>query len=63
MSSVFYAFLLKYKSAEDITLWLDNCGTQNKNWTLWTMLVDIVNSNEINAQTITIKYFEPGMYC
>lgn len=43
-----------------ITLWLDNCTAQNKNWALFSFLIYIVNSNEINADVIELKYFEPG---
>lgn len=41
-------------------LWADNCSSQNKNWAFITFLVQIINSDEISAETITIKYLEPG---
>lgn len=58
--STFRAFLIYKRDAEYITLWLDNCAAQNKNWALLSFLVNIINSNMISAKTITLKYFEPG---
>lgn len=58
--SSFHAFLLHNRDAEKITLWLDNCSAQNKNWALFSFFVYIVNSTEINTNEIDIKYFEPG---
>lgn len=60
ITSTFHAFLLNNRDAEVITLWLDNCTGQNKNWTLFTFLVYIINSDEIATKEITLKYFEPG---
>ncbi|CAH1100908.1 unnamed protein product [Psylliodes chrysocephalus] len=34
----FYAFFLTIRDIENVTLWLDNCSTQNKNWTLYCYL-------------------------
>lgn len=48
------------RDATKITLWLDNCSAQNKNWSLFCFFVYIINSNEIEAKTIELKYFEPG---
>lgn len=58
--STLHAFLLKKRDVEHIVLWMDNCTAQNKNWALMTYLVHIVNSSDIQANKITIKYFEPG---
>ena len=33
---------------------------QSKNWILFSSLLSLVNSGEIEAEDITIKYFEPG---
>lgn len=60
ITSTFHAFLLNNRDAECITLWLDNCAGQNKNWALLSFLIYIVNSNEIAAKEIVFKYFEPG---
>ena len=39
--------------------WADNCAGQNKNWTLYTAFVTLVNC-EWGPDEITVKYFEPG---
>ncbi|CAH2008744.1 unnamed protein product [Acanthoscelides obtectus] len=56
----FNAFLLHHRDVRNITLWLDNCSSQNKNWALFSFLVYIVNSTSISAETIHLNYFEPG---
>lgn len=42
--STFYAFILNNRDQEKITIWLDNCTAQNKNWALFSFFVHIVNS-------------------
>ncbi|KAK4882975.1 hypothetical protein RN001_006294 [Aquatica leii] len=58
--SSFNAFFLHYRDIKHFVLWVDNCSGQNKNWTLLSFLVYIVNSDAIAAVDICIKYFEPG---
>ena len=58
--SAFHAFLLMNRDHDEITLWLDNCTAQNKNWAFFTFLVYIVNSSEVSTNVIHLKYFEPG---
>lgn len=58
--SAFHAFFLQCCDANTITVWLDNCSAQNKNWALFCYLLYIVNSSEIAANLIEFKYFEPG---
>lgn len=58
--STFHHFFLSVRDSIKITLWLDNCSSQNKNWTLFSFLVYIINSTEISAEEIIINYFEPG---
>lgn len=61
IASAFNKFLKANRDARDITIWADNCSGQNKNWTLFTMLTTLVNSNNLlSAETIRIKFFEPG---
>lgn len=61
LASAFYQFLVFKRDAESVTLWLDNCSGQNKNWTLFTMLLHLVNNETTTqASTITLNYFEPG---
>ena len=42
------------------TFSVDNCSAQNKNWTLYTALYQVVNDVNTNCERITIRYFEPG---
>ncbi|XP_050516561.1 uncharacterized protein LOC126891429 [Diabrotica virgifera virgifera] len=58
--SSFYAFFLKNRDKESITIWLDNCSAQNKNWCLFSFFIYIVNATEVNLKQLTIKYFERG---
>lgn len=58
--STIYQFLLQMRDAETIVMWVDNCASQNKNWTLLSFLTYIINSSEISAKKIILKYFEPG---
>lgn len=58
--SAFRAFLLHHRSENHVVIWADNCSSQNKNWTLFSFLVNIVNSDTIEARSINIKYLEPG---
>ena len=41
-----------------ILIWADNCNTQNKNWTLFTALIQCVNT--WGPETITVKFLEKG---
>ena len=43
-----------------LVLWMDNCGPQNKNWTLFSTMIAIINSKDFNLKSITFKYFEAG---
>jgi len=59
--STFYSFFLHYRDAQKLTIWLDNCSSQNKNyWCLLSFLVYIVNSDDICAQEIVLNYSEAG---
>ena len=48
------------RDAKHVIIWCDNCGGQNKCWTLYTALVNIVNCDITNLETVTIRYFEKG---
>jgi hypothetical protein len=52
--------LVEERDQEHIIYWMDNCTGQNKNWTLYTAMVIMINSSEIAAQSVTLKYFEAG---
>ena len=60
VSSSFHNFLLSFRDAESITMWLDNCSAQNKNWTFLSMIKHTMQKGSINAQEVNLKYFEPG---
>nr|CAI5832340.1 unnamed protein product [Callosobruchus analis] len=44
--SAFYTFFRKNRDVEHITIWLDNCSAQNKNWALFSFFVYIVNCSK-----------------
>lgn len=58
--SAYYSFFLRHRDVQNVNIWLDNCTSQNKNWLFYSMLVDLVNSDVISTETITLHYFEPG---
>jgi hypothetical protein len=58
--SVYWKWLLLQRDCLRLTIYADNCGAQNKQWALYTMLVYAVNSDLIKAKKITFKYLESG---
>ncbi|KAH9643381.1 hypothetical protein HF086_015495 [Spodoptera exigua] len=58
--SCFKAFLQANRDLKNVVIWLDNCAAQNKNWTLYSYLLYLVNSVEVNYERITLKYLEVG---
>lgn len=60
IASALKCFLLQNRDTRHFVIWADNCGAQNKNWTLFTFLVQIINSNDICADKITIKFLVSG---
>lgn len=59
--STYQSFFVHNRDVKHFVLWVDNCAAQNKNWSFMSFLVNIVNSHLIAAESITIKYFEPGL--
>lgn len=57
-----YLTFLKDDAAEaaTVTFVTDNCNSQNKNWTLFSMLVRAVNDSSIRPHLITMLYLETG---
>lgn len=49
-----------YRNLKKLTLWLDNCSSQNKNWDLIEYIALLINQPEVQLQRIELKYFEPG---
>ena len=45
---------------EKFVFWTDNCSGQNKNWFLYTILVNEANRVNGTVNESVIKYFEPG---
>lgn len=58
--STFYNFFLLHRDTAEITLWMDNCAAQNKNWNLYCFFIYLINSSEVNSTRITLKYLETG---
>ena len=46
-------------ASPNLLFWVDNCGGQNKNWTLFTALVQCVNA-VWGPQQVVIKYLQKG---
>lgn len=57
---LFLQVFKKKSRYKEVCLWLDNCSSQNKNWCLYSFLVQMVNSSDIEATEICLHYFEPG---
>lgn len=60
IASTFLIAIKQDREFQKLVYFMDNCTAQNKNWTLFTALIDIVNSKDISANTITFKYLEAG---
>ena len=58
LASAFWNFFESVDCNEPLILWLDNCSAQNKNWTLFSMLVRA--AEHFKFPSITLKFFEPG---
>ena len=50
----------RLRDFKHVTFWADNCSGQNKNWYLFSALVKEINRPDGNAESITVKLFEPG---
>ena len=65
VTSTYVKFVKHYKrDCHTITLWLDNCSAQSKNWTLFTTLCQLVNDPTNQCETINIKILRarPSFY-
>lgn len=58
--SCFQQVILKYGHLSKLTLWLDNCSAQNKNWNLFQHLALLLNNEDIRLKKVVLKYFESG---
>ena len=59
VASTFVSFIRKNRDTIDFIFWLDNCSAQNKNWYLYTALLNKINSEGGYASSVTLQYFEP----
>ena len=60
IASSFIFFSRQNRDINNFAFWADNCSGQNKNWFLYTALVNEVNRTNGTTNEVTIKYFEPG---
>ncbi|KAK4874637.1 hypothetical protein RN001_013997 [Aquatica leii] len=58
--STYYAFFRNNREIKSVTIWLDNCSSQNKNWSLLCFFIYIVNCLEVALEILTVKYFVSG---
>jgi hypothetical protein len=52
-------FMKNERDCQHFHIWADNCTAQNKNWTLFTALTTIVNT-ETTVETVTLSYLTKG---
>ena len=47
---------------KQLVIWMDNCTSQNKNWTIFSSMVKVMNLSQLNLniEVVTFKYFEKG---
>jgi len=59
---VAFAYVVeKHRDTDKFIFWLDNCASQNKNWSFNTMLCKLVNSSSTcSPSEITVKYLVAG---
>lgn len=60
VASAVIKYLETQRDAEQVTIWMDNCTAQNKNWTLFTGLVQAVNREDSVLKKVTLKYLQKG---
>ena len=60
IASTFVHFVQHFRDATEITLFVDNCAAQNKNWYLFGILLQCVHQRNVALQIIRLKYLETG---
>ena len=60
ITSVYVKALEVDRDYKEIIYFMDNCAAQNKNWSLITAMISIINSGKLQAEPITFKYLEAG---
>ncbi|XP_072172310.1 uncharacterized protein [Diadema setosum] len=60
LASSYLHFIKGNRDKEHVIIYSDNCCSQNKNWTLFSAFVRVVNDPSLAVQVLTMKYLEPG---
>ena len=60
IASTFLTAIKQDRDERHVVYYVDNCTAQNKNWCVITSLTNQVNTSDISAETITLKYPESG---
>ena len=60
IASTFLSALYQDRDFREIIYYADNCAAQNKNWALFTTLVEVMSSGKLQAETLTLKFLEKG---
>ena len=60
VANTYIRFIHSNRDVKQFIFWVDNCLGENKSWYLFTALANEVNIKDASAQTITLKYFNPG---
>lgn len=60
ISSMYVKALIVDRDYKEIIYFMDNCSSQNKNWSIITAMTKLINSELIAADKVTFKYLEAG---
>ena len=60
VTSTLTFFIRNFRDCQKFVFWTDNCSGQNKNWFLYTVLVNEANRINGTVNEIVIKYFKSG---
>ena len=60
ITSMFLKALKIDRDYRHVVYYMDNCAGQNKNWSLLTGMVNLMNNGVVAAETVTFKYLESG---
>lgn len=60
VTSAFLSFFLKNRDFQKLIIWMDNCAGQNKNWVLYSSVINYLNSGLATTHEIYFKYLVKG---
>ena len=60
IASAFYTWINILRDVKALTIGMDNCTGQNKNWTFYSILFSVVNDQSIDVDEIILKCFVVG---